>query len=46
MFNRFFFLETHAVYEIMRLIRIECCIPKATNTHSEYVIIIAFSLLQ
>jgi len=22
--------------------RIACCIPKATNTHSEYVILIAF----
>jgi hypothetical protein len=26
--------------------RIACCIPKATNTHSEYVIIIAFPLQQ
>ena len=24
--------------------RIACCIPKATNTHSEYVILIAFPL--
>ena len=26
--------------------RISCCIPKATNTFSEYVIVIAFSLQQ
>jgi len=26
--------------------RIECCINKATNTHSEYVILIAFPLQQ
>jgi len=26
--------------------RIECCIPKAKNTHSEYVILIAFPLQQ
>ena len=26
------------------LMRIACCIPKATNKHSEYVIIIAFAL--
>ena len=26
--------------------RIACCIPKATNTHSEYVILIAFTLQQ
>jgi len=26
--------------------RIACCITKATNTHSEYVIIIAFPLQQ
>jgi hypothetical protein len=26
--------------------RIACWIPKATNTHSEYVILIAFSLAQ
>jgi len=24
--------------------RIACCIPKATNTHSEYVMLIAFPL--
>jgi hypothetical protein len=27
-------------------IRIACCLPKATNTHSEYVILIAFPLQQ
>jgi len=26
--------------------RIACCIPKATNTHSEYAILIAFALQQ
>jgi len=26
--------------------RIECWIPKATNTHSKYVILIAFQLQQ
>ena len=26
--------------------RIACCIPKATNTHSQYVILIAFPLQQ
>ena len=26
--------------------RIECCITKATNTHSDYVMFIAFSLQQ
>ena len=25
--------------------RIACCIPKATNTHSDYVVLIAFVLL-
>ena len=49
--------ENRAVYEIMwkknvvpqmtiwRL-RIACCIPKATNTHSKYVILIADPLQQ
>ena len=27
----------------IRRMRFECWIPKATNTHSEYVILIAFS---
>jgi hypothetical protein len=27
---------------IIRRMRFACCIPKATNTHSEYVILIAF----
>ena len=27
-------------------IRIACCIPKATDAHSEYVILIAFLLQQ
>jgi len=26
--------------------RIACCVPKSTDTHSEYVILIAFSLQQ
>jgi len=26
--------------------RIACCIPKATNTHPQYIILIAFSLQQ
>ena len=30
----------------IRCMRIECWIPKATNTHSEYVILIAFPLQQ
>jgi hypothetical protein len=50
-----FFLEIHAVYEIMwknivdpdrpdeDMAYAHCCwIPKPTNTHSEYVITIAF----
>ena len=31
---------------IIRHMRIACWIPKATNTHSEYVILIAFTLRQ
>jgi len=27
-------------------VRVACCIPKATNAHSEYVILIAFLLQQ
>jgi len=30
----------------VRRMRITCCIPKATNTHSECVILIAFPLQQ
>jgi len=30
----------------IRRMHIACCIPKATNTHSEYVILIAFPLQQ
>jgi hypothetical protein len=30
----------------IRRMRTECCIPKATSTHSEYVIFIAFPLQQ
>ena len=29
---------------ITQRMRIACCIPKATDTHSEYVILIAFPL--
>jgi len=45
--NFFFFFENRAVYEIMCKsivepdMRIACWIPKATNTHTEYVILIA-----
>ena len=31
---------------IIRRMRIACWVPKATNTHSEYVILIAFPLQQ
>jgi len=31
---------------ILRRMRIACCIPKATNIHSENVILIALSLQQ
>ena len=53
-----FFSENYAIYEIMwkkfgrsrqiavRRIRCACWITKATNTHSEYVILIAFPLQQ
>jgi hypothetical protein len=39
--------ENIAVYEIWEarddnITRFDCCVTKATNTHSEYVIIIAF----
>jgi len=30
----------------IRRMRIACWIPKATNTHSDYVILIAFSVQQ
>jgi len=33
-------------HKIIRIIRFACWIPKATNTHSEYVILIAFPLQQ
>jgi len=47
MFSNFFF-EYHTVYEIMTIwrIRIACWIPKAADTHLEYVILIAFPLQQ
>jgi len=53
-----FFFENHAVYDIMwksivqldrpqmTIWRIACCIHKATNAHSQYVILIAFLLQQ
>ena len=52
MFNIIFF-RSHVVYEIMWEIwynqtghrwsmRLECCVTKTTNTHSEYVILISF----
>jgi len=52
----FFSFENRAVYEVMwkkilqrgrkqmAIWRIACWIPKAINTHSEYVILIAFPL--
>ena len=56
--NFFSLPENRAVYEIMwkniaetdrpqkMRMRIACWIPKATDTHSEYVILIAFPLQQ
>jgi len=35
-----------ATDDIMRRMRIACWIPKSTNTHSEYVILIALPLQQ
>jgi len=32
--------------DIKRRMRIACCIPRATNTRSEYVTVIAFPLQQ
>jgi len=58
MLSNFFFSEKFAFCETiwtnivepdtpqMIIRRISCCIPKATNTHSEYVILIAFPLQQ
>jgi hypothetical protein len=55
LFSNFFFPpEIRAVYEtmwenmaaddnIIRRMRLECCIAKATNTHSEYVTLLGFS---
>jgi hypothetical protein len=54
MFNNFFFFENFAVYKTMwknivesgrpqmMCMRIACWIPKATDTHSEHVILIVF----
>ena len=45
----FFFLENRGVYEMMWknvVQRTPYCLPKTTNTHSEYVILIAFPLQQ
>ena len=39
-------LERDRPQMIIRRMRIACWIPKATNTHSEYVILIAFTLEQ
>ena len=49
-----FFFENRAVYEIMRdrpqvaiwHMHLASWIPKDTNTHSEYVVLIAFTLQQ
>jgi len=55
MFNNFCFRKSEIVSNAvepgrpqMTILRtgIACCIPKATNTHSEYVIIISFPLQQ
>ena len=37
-------VEPGMIQLLIRRTRIACWIPKATNTHSEYVILIAFSL--
>ena len=39
-------MESDRPQVTVRRMRIECCIPKATNTHSQYVTVIAFPLLQ
>jgi hypothetical protein len=38
------FVERDRPHMTIRLIRFACWIPKATDTHSEYVIFIAFPL--
>ena len=57
-FNNFFFLNRAVYEMWKNIVqparpqtkmwrmRIACCIPKATNTHSDYVIFIAFQLQQ
>ena len=59
-FNKFFFSENRAVYEVMLKnivergrpqmtvwrMRTACWLPKATNTHTEYVTLIAFARQQ
>jgi hypothetical protein len=56
LFNIFIFFKNRAIYKIMwknivergrsemAIWRIACRVPKATNAHSEYVILIAFPL--
>jgi len=39
-------VETDRPQMVMRRMRIACWIPRATNTQSEYVILIAFPLQQ
>jgi len=39
-------VELDRPYMTIWRMRIECWVPKATNTHSEYVILIAFPLQQ
>jgi len=52
MFNKFFFPKIMPFVEpamqqlTIWLISITCWVPKSTNTHSEYVILIAFPLQQ
>jgi len=44
--EKYFNAGETTVYNIKRLMRIACWIPKATNTRSDYVILIAFPLRQ
>jgi hypothetical protein len=39
-------VESDGPQTAIRRMRIACCITKATNTHSEYVILMAFALQQ
>jgi hypothetical protein len=39
-------VQPHRPQMTIMLMRIACCLPKATNTHSEYVILFTFPLQQ